>query len=93
MSRWVPDERGEEDHEETTERLLLRGQPRMLEVGEADGDVERQTAGDHETRGEDRARHESARRPRRLGRNAYQLWIREVVRRSDLLDSPLALLG
>jgi hypothetical protein len=44
VSRWVPDERGEE----ATERLLLRSQPCMLEVGEADGDVQRQTAGDHE---------------------------------------------
>jgi len=43
----MPDERGEEEHEEATERLLLRSQPRMLRVGEADGDVQRQTAGDH----------------------------------------------
>ena len=27
-----PDERGEEEHQEPTERLLLRSQPRMLEV-------------------------------------------------------------
>ena len=92
MSRWVPDERGEEEHEQATERLLLRSQPPMLAVGEADGDVERQTAGDHEdVEEEHRAHHESVRR--RLGRHADQLWIREVVRRSDLLDSPLALLG
>jgi hypothetical protein len=47
----LPDERGEEEHEEATVRLMLRSQPRMLEVGEADGDVQRQTAGDHEDLG------------------------------------------
>jgi hypothetical protein len=63
-------------------------------MSKTDGDVESKPAGDHEDiKGEHRAHHELAPAVLALRRDADQLWVREVVRIPDLVDSPLALLG
>ena len=58
----LPDERGEEEHQEDNgEAVASKRGLHWLEVSEADGDVQRQTAGDHEdVEVEHRAHHESA---------------------------------